>query len=154
MFQNQVYSENSLGREGFIARNNPVVSIPMIAEGSDVVVGKFVFDGTNPEKQVVGASAGTSRATEVAGLAIYQGAQVNFGAESLVLNEGEEVRVMKKGYAYVRATTQAVKGQSVYMDPTTGEIQTASSAPESFIDTGWKVEKGAVANQVCEIYNI
>ena len=62
--------------------------------------------------------------------------------------------LVKKGYVFVRATTQAVKGQSVYMDPATGEIKTGSSAPSGYIDTGWKVETGASANQVCEIYNI
>lgn len=153
-FQNAVYTEQALGREGFISRNNPVVSLPMIAEGSVVKAGAFVFEGTDAERQVVGASASTSEATAVAGLIAFDRMQLNMSASSLVINEGEEVRLVKKGYVFVRATTQAVKGQSVYMDPATGKIKTGSSAPSGYIDTGWKVETGASANQVCEIYNI
>lgn len=153
-FQNVVYTEQALGREGFISRNNPVVSLPMMAEGSAVKAGGFVFAGTNAEKQVVGASASTAEATAIAGLVAFDRVQLNMGASSLAINEGEEVRVVKKGYAFVRATTQAVKGQSVYVNTTTGAIETGSSASTGFIDTGWKVETGASANQVCEIYNI
>lgn len=153
-FQNAVYTEQALGREGFISRNNPVVSLPMIAEGDVVKAGGFVFDGTNPEKQVVGASTATKSATAIAGFVAFDRVQLNMGASSLIINEGEEVRVVKKGYAFARATTQATKGQSVYVNTTTGEIQTGSSAGDGFIDTGWKVETGAPANQVCEIYNI
>lgn len=154
-FQSRVYSEQALGREGFIARNNPVTSLPMIAEGSAVVVGKFAFAGTNAEKQVVGASSATAEATAVVGLVAYDRMQLNMsGTSSLAINEGEEVRLVLKGFVYVRPTTASVKGNGVYMDPATGEIKTAGSAPSGFIDTGWKVETGASANQVCEIYNI
>lgn len=153
-FQNTVYTEQALGREGFISRHNPITSLPMIAE-SDVVAGKFAFAGTNAEKQVVGASASTSSETAVAGLVAFERMQLNMaGSSSLNINNGEEVRLVLKGYAYVRPTTASVKGNGVYMNPATGEIQTAGSAPSGFIDTGWKVETGASANQVCEIYNI
>ena len=152
--QNTVYTEQALGREGFIARNNPVVSLPMVAE-SDVVAGKFAFYGTDPEKQVIGASASTSSKTAVDGLIVYNWMQVNMaGSPSLDINNGEEVRLVFKGFAYVRPTTASVKGYKVCMDPATGEIQTASSVPSGFIDTGWTVETGASANQVCEIKNI
>jgi hypothetical protein len=153
-FQNAVYTEQALGREGFIARNNPVVSLPMIAEGSAVKAGSFAFAGTDAEKQVVGASASTSEATAVAGLVAFDRVQLNQGASSLAINEGEEVRLVLKGYAFVRSTTAAVKGDSVYMDPATGDIKASSSSVSDYIDTGWKVETGAAAGQVCEIYNI
>lgn len=151
--QSQVYIEQALGKAGTISRLNPIVKEPMIAEGSAVVAGGFVFAGTNPELQVVGASASTSSATAVEGLAVFGRYQLNRNgfASSMAINEGEEVAVVKKGYCYVTVTDSATRGEKVFVNKTTGAISTGSSAGAGEIDTGWVVVTGAAENHVCEI---
>lgn len=150
-FQSNVNLVQALGKPGTISRLNPVPQhLPMVAEGVDVKAGSFCFAGTNPELQVLGVNAD---ATAVAGLVIferYQPALAGF-ADSLVVNEGEEVAVLKKGCAYVISSTEATKGQLVLVDPATGVISTGDAAGEGTVDTGWVVETGGDANGVCEI---
>lgn len=166
--QNQVYIEQALGKAGLISRQNPVTKLPMVAE-ADVVAGGFCFAGTDPEQQVVGLKTG---ATAVAGFVVFEKYQpaLSGAADSMAINDGEEVCVVKKGYCYAVSTTAAVKGQNVVVNPTTGAIQTlvitrtesvsgsaievTDNIPEGFIDTGWVVETGAAADRVCEICNI
>lgn len=123
--QSQVYIEQALGKAGTISRLNPIVKEPMIAEGSDVLAGGFVYAGTNPEMQVVGKKAD---AVAVEGFAVLGRYQLNRNgfASSMLVNEGEEIAVVKKGYCYALATTAASRGQHVVVNPSTGEIQTAS----------------------------
>jgi len=154
-FQQQVYIDGAFGRVGTISRNMiSTPKIPLVAQGTAVRAGGFGWRGTDPEKQVIGVNAG---ATSVDGLVIFSRMQANLrgaGANNLntlFINEGEECDLIKSGFAYVLSTTASVFGQSVYVNPTTGEIQTATTTPAGFIDSGWKVETGAAANQVCEI---
>lgn len=150
-FQSNVNILQALGKPGTISRLNPVPQhFPMIAEGVAVKAGSFCFAGTNPELQVIGINAD---ATKVEGLVIferYQPALSGF-ADSLDVNEGEEVAVMKKGCAYVISSTAATKGQLVLVDPATGVISTADEKAEGTVNTGWVVETGGDANGVCEI---
>lgn len=152
-FQSSVNIEQALGQPGTVSRLNPMTKLPMLAEGNAVKAGGFCFAGTNPELQVKGVDAS---ATAVEGFVVferYQAALGGFG-DNLNINEGEEVAVVKKGFCYAISTTQAVKGQKVLVNPTTGAIATGASAGEGQIDTGWEVVTGAAANQVCEIANI
>lgn len=151
-FQSQVYIEQALGKAGTISRDNPVTKLPMVAEGQDLKAGGFAFAGTNPELQVKGISAGASA---VEGFVVFERYQAPIQGiiDSLDINEGQEVAVVKKGYCYAVATTQAVKGQKVLVDPATGVITTGAEAG-ALVDTGWVVVTGAEANQVCEIANI
>ena len=152
-FQSSVNIEQALGLPGTVSRLNPMTKLPMLAEGNAVKAGGFCFAGTNPELQVKGVDAS---ATAVEGFVVferYQAALGGFG-DNLNINEGEEVAVVKKGFCYAISTTQAVKGQKVLVNPTTGVIATGASAGEGQIDTGWEVVTGAAANQVCEIANI
>lgn len=152
-FQSSVNIEQALGQPGTVSRLNPMTKLPMLAEGNAVKAGGFCFAGTNPELQVKGVDAS---ATAVEGFVVferYQAALGGFG-DNLNINEGEEVAVVKKGFCYAISTTQAVKGQKVLVNPTTGAIATGASAGEGQIDTGWEVVTGAAANQVCEISNI
>ena len=150
--QSQVYIEQALGKEGTISRLNPIVKEPMVAEGSEVYAGAFVFAGTNPELQVVGASANTASATSVEGFAVMERYQLNrTGTSSLLVNEGEEIAVVKKGYCYAYATALATRGDKVFVNTTTGAIATGANAGTGEIDTGWVVVTGAAANHVCEI---
>lgn len=158
-FQNQVYINQALGVAGTIARLNPVPQgKPFVTEGTDVKAGCFVYEGTDPETQVVGTKAGAS---EVAGLAVFERFQAPLGGvsalNSLSVNEGEEIFVALRGCYYAVCTTAAVKSQKVVANPTTGEVQTveaSASAPEGFIDTGWIVDTGAAANSVCVIQRV
>ena len=119
------------------------------------------MEGTNPENQVIGLSATTSSATAVAGLAVFEQFQPAVAGlsnlNSLKINEGENLVKLIKGYAYIISPTASTHGQVVGVDPATGTIETADDAASlssGYIDTGWKVETGGAADQVCEIYNI
>lgn len=151
-FQSSVNIEQALGQAGTVSRLNPLTKLPMVAEGSDVKAGGFAFAGTDPEKQVVGIDAD---ATAVEGFVVFERYQAPISErEGLSINEGAEVAVVKKGYCYAISTTQATKGQKVLVVLATGAIKTGSSAGTGELDTGWVVETGASANQVCEICNI
>lgn len=153
-FQSTIYSNQALGKPGTIARLNPIDKVPRVAE-KDVVAGGFVFEGTNPELQVVGASSDTSALTAVAGVAVFEKMQWNnSGAATLNINDGEELALVRKGYVYVISSTASTYGQVVGVDPATGTIETADDAASlssGYIDTGWVVETGNAAGQVCEI---
>lgn len=174
--QSQVYINQALGKAGTIARLNPLDKIPVVAEGSAVVAGGFVFEGTDKEHQVIGCSASTSSKTmaDIAGVAVFERYQLGASVSSnMVIHEGEELAKVRKGYVYVVSATQSTHGQSVCVNPSTGEIKTAtvtytstantstgaitttaSGIPDSCIDTGWFVETGNAAGQPCEIYKI
>ena len=152
-FQSSANIDLALGKPGTISRDNPIVKLPYVAEGSAVKSGAFVFAGTNPELQVVGVDA---NATTIAGLAIVERYQAPMAGmnNSLAVNEGEEIAVLKKGFAYVVSTTAANYADKVLVNATTGVITTAASAGAGVIDTGWTVVTSAAANKVCEIASI
>lgn len=149
-FQSSANIDLALGKPGTISRDNPIVKLPYVAEGSDVKAGAFVFAGTDAEKQVIGLDA---NATAVAGLAIMERYQAPMAGmnNSLVINEGEEVAVVKKGFAYIVSTTAANHADKVLVNATTGVITTAANTSAGVIDTGWSVVTSAAANHVCEI---
>lgn len=152
-FQSTIYSEQALGKPGTIARLNPVDKVPVVAE-ANVVAGGFLFAGTNPETQVIGPSAATASLTaaDIEGVAVFEKMQWNAsGQPSLNINNGEELAKVRSGYVYVISSTQSTYGQKVLLNPTTGEISTGASAGTGTIDTGWVVETGNAAGQVCEI---
>lgn len=151
-FQSQVYIQQALGKAGTISRDNPVTKLPMIAEGNEVRAGGFCFAGTNKEVQVKGVDA---NAKEVAGLVVFERYQAPMTElNGTLINEGSEVAVVLRGFAYVISTTEATKGQKVLVDKTNGTITTGDNAEGNNLDTGWVVVSGAVANQVCEIARI
>lgn len=171
--QNQVYINQALGQPGTIARLNPCDKIPVVAEGSAVVAGGFVFEGTDPETQVIGCSSATASKTaaDVAGVAVLEGFQLALGnVTGMAINEGHELAKVRKGYVYVVSNTAATHGQNVIVNPSTGVIETqtitytqsvagstvttTSDIKSGFIDTGWLVETGGDAGAVCEIYKI
>lgn len=171
--QSQVYINQALGQPGTISRLNPIDKIPVVAEGSAVVAGGFVFEGTDPETQVIGCSADTASKTaaDVAGVAVLEGFQLVLGnVTGMTINEGHELAKVRKGYVYVVSNTASTHGQNVIVNPSTGVIETqnitytttvsgssletTSDIKSGFIDTGWLVETGGAAGQVCEIYKI
>lgn len=158
--QNQVYINQALGQPGTIARLNPCDKIPVVAEGSAVVAGGFVFKGTNPETQVIGCSSTTASKTaaDVAGVAVLEGFQLALGnVTGMGINEGHELAKVRKGYVYVVSNTASTHGQNVIVNPSTGVIETRTTISDigsDFIDTGWLVETGGDAGAVCEIYKI
>nr|DAT09079.1 MAG TPA: hypothetical protein [Caudoviricetes sp.] len=171
--QSQVYINQALGQPGTISRENPCDKIPVVAEGSAVVAGGFVFEGTDPEIQVIGCSADTASKTaaDIAGVAVLEGFQLALGnVTGMTINEGHELAKVRKGYVYVVSNTASVHDQNVIVNPSTGVIETqnitytttvsgssletTSDIKSGFIDTGWLVETGGAAGQVCEIYKI
>lgn len=152
-FQSTIYSTQALGKPGTVARLNPLDKVPVVAE-ANVVAGGFLFAGTNPELQVIGASEATElkTAADIVGVAVFEKMQWNAsGQPTLNINNGEELAKVRSGYVYVLSSTESVHGQKVFVNPGTGVISTAASAPEGTIDTGWVVETGNAAGQVCEI---
>lgn len=171
--QSQVYINQALGQPGTISRENPCDKIPVVAKGSAVVAGGFVFEGTDPEIQVIGCSADTASKTaaDIAGVAVLEGFQLALGnVTGMTINEGHELAKVRKGYVYVVSNTASTHGQNVIVNPSTGVIETqnitytttvsessletTSDIKSGFIDTGWLVETGGAAGQVCEIYKI
>lgn len=171
--QSQVYINQALGQPGTISRENPCDKIPVVAEGSAVVAGGFVFEGTDPEIQVIGCSADTASKTaaDIAGVAVLEGFQLALGnVTGMTINEGHELAKVRKGYVYVVSNTASVHDQNVIVNPSTGVIETqnitytttvsgssletTSDIKSGFIDTGWLVETGGAAGRVCEIYKI
>lgn len=171
--QSQVYINQALGQPGTISRLNPIDKIPVVAEGDAVVAGGFVFEGTDPETQVIGCSASTASKTadDIAGVAVLEGFQLALGnVTGMAVNEGKELAKVRKGYVYVVSNTVSTHGQNVIVNPSTGVIETqtitytttvsgssletTSNIKSGFIDTGWLVETGGAAGQVCEIYKI
>lgn len=149
MFQSNVYTQQALGKAGTVSRLNPLTTLPMVAEGNNVIAGGFCFAGTNPELQVKGIDAD---AVAVEGFVVFERMQPALnGVTGTIINEGEEVAVVKKGFVYAVSTTEAVKNQKVLVDPATGTITTATAVSGGLLDTGFVVVTGAVANQVCEI---
>ena len=150
-FQSTIYSSQALGKPGTIARLNPIDKVPRVAE-ANVVAGGFLFKGTNAETQVVGASSSTAELTAVEGVCVFEKYQWSpSSAASLAVRAGEEVALVRSGYVFVLSTTASTHGQKVFVNTTTGAIATGSSAGSGEIDTGWVVETGNAANQVCEI---
>lgn len=152
-FQSTIYSTQALGKPGTVARLNPLDKVPVVAE-ANVVAGGFLFAGTNPELQVIGPSEATDlkTAADIVGVAVFEKMQWNAsGQPTLNINNGEELAKVRSGYVYVLSSTESVHGQKVFVNPGTGVISTAASAPEGTIDTGWVVETGNAAGQVCEI---
>ncbi len=150
--QTKVNIEQALGKVGTISRQNPITSVPRIVEDDNVYAGKFVFEGTNKETQVKGVLAG---ATSVEGLAVFGYQMGQTLSNNLKINIGEEIRVVKKGYVFITSTTNANYKDKVWVKVEDGTIKTSSQeTEEGFIDTGWRVETSAPANQVCEISNI
>ena len=160
--QSQVYINQALGQPGTISRLNPIDKIPVVAEGSAVVAGGFI-----------GCSASTASKTadDIAGVAVLEGFQLALGnVTGMTINEGHELAKVRKGYVYVVSNTASTHGQNVIVNPSTGVIETqnitytttvsgssletTSDIKSGFIDTGWLVETGGAAGQVCEIYKI
>ena len=144
-FQSTIYSSQALGKPGTIARLNPIDKVPVVAE-ANVVAGGFVFEGTNPETQVIGCSAATSSklATDIAGVAVFEKMQWNAGGQAtLHINNGEELAKVRSGYVYVISATQSTHGQVVGVDPATGEIRTAASGSLPSAAAGKEVFVGA-----------
>lgn len=130
MLQNQAYLTQALGKPGCISRQDPVPqSLPAFAEGNNVVAGKFTFPGTN-QNQVVG-TAGAS--TVPTGICIFERLQLNLsGLNSLTVNDGEVIRNLLKGCAYiVNDGGSAEYNDHVLVDPLTGTINTSSSTSQS-----------------------
>lgn len=150
-FQQQAYTEQALMREGIVSRLNPLTTLPMVAEGKDVKVGKFGFTGTISGQQVIGFD---EDATSVEGVVVFGGLQLGASiGNTLDVNEGQEVAIVTKGFVSVRPTTASVRKQSVFVNPADGEIRTGTKGATitDFFETEWVVETGASANQVCEI---
>ncbi|MDR0675815.1 MAG: DUF2190 family protein [Elusimicrobiota bacterium] len=155
-FQNQANISMGLGKVGTISRRNPLTHLSFLAEGNNIVSGSFVKRGTNPEGQAKALEAGDT-ADLILGVAVFEKYQVNLsGQNTLIINEGEEMTVVLKGYVYIQASTASSVGDNVIVNPTTGEIRTlvltytttanltsgavttTNNAPAGFIDTGFK----------------
>ena len=125
--QSQVYINQALGQPGTISRENPCDKIPVVAEGSAVVAGGFVFEGTDPEIQVIGCSADTASKTaaDIAGVAVLEGFQLALGnVTGMTINEPHDLAKVRKGYVYVVSNTASVHDQNVIVNPSTGVIET------------------------------
>ncbi len=148
-FQKSVNLYPALGVPGTLSRLNPVTKLPKFA-GKDVKAGGFCFsDGKGGNLTVYGTN---DNATAVEGFVIMERFQANLtGTDTLAINAGEEIAVVKKGFCYAVLTNYANPNDKVLVDKTTGEIKTGESASDNYIDTGWIVITGGEAGKTVEI---
>lgn len=145
--QSQAYITPALGKAGTISRLNPVPQhFPVVAEGSNVVAGKFLFAGTDAEKQVKGL--GVANQAPV-GLAIFEKYQPDLGGSTLAINEGEQLACLVRGCAYIIAPSAATKGLHVAVNPTTGAIELFTPTAATGAVTG-SLTSGAVTGTVSD----
>ena len=151
MFQQKVNLYPALGVPGTLSRLNPVTKLPKFA-GKGVMAGGFCYsDGKGGNMTVYGASEDNS-ATAVEGFVVMERFQANLsGKDSLAVNEGEEVAVIKKGFCYAQLSNYANPNDKVFVNKKTGEMKTGESAGDDEIDTGWIVVTGGDSSMVCEI---
>ena len=149
MFQKYVNEELGMGVIGKISRNNPVTSVPRITEDDGFKLGAVAFLGTNPETQVVSKKEG---AKSILGFVISTynlGSSLNYSTE---IRKGDEVQIILKGYLYASLANDSKYGDSVFVNPKTGELKAGTFADA--VDTGFKVERGGKAGETIEIYKI
>lgn len=152
MFQNNIYTEQAIGKPATLSRLENSEKVARIAE-KDVKAGSFAFSGTNPETQIIGCSTITTskKAQDIAGLVIFEKMQNGVAPSSLDINDGQEVTLLRRGYAYIISTTNSKYGQKVLLNPATGEISTSDSVASNLLDTGFVVETAGDAGQTIEI---
>ncbi len=153
-FQNKVNLSQVKYFDGDITRDNPINILPFFAEDENCIAGKFVFAGTNPTTQVKGID---QSATSIVGIVKRLGFQSNIGGSninSLSYNKGSELTIVLTGFIAIRPSNKSKHNDEVYVNPTTGEIQTGTTKPENFIETGFRVFEPNGANELCEIYKL
>lgn len=183
-FQGKVNIELTPYVQGQITRSNPCAKEGYFAEDANCFAGGFVFAGTNVETQVKGFSAGATEVVGIAKRTPYQanftGADsniYNLGSELTVLINGyvavKPSNESVKGHDVVvdpatgEIQTLVLTGSTTVTgttDTTTSAVDTPldngvatfayTNMPAGFIATGWKVNVGAGADSLCEIYKL
>lgn len=129
---------------GAYSLNQEVTTVKLAAYAA--LIASFVW--LDPAKDQV-KNAGTGKPL---GLAVRTrvDAQLQFGEEaSQTVKAGDPVTVAIKGEYYVLANTQAVIGQAVFANTTTGAISTATpgATVAGCVETDWRVITSAPAGQ-------
>lgn len=139
---------------GLINPNIACLPVPRITEDENCKAGGFAFEGSNPETQAVGFKAGATVDNIIGVIARVPFQSYNGGYNSIYL-KGTDVTIVVKGNICVTATNTPAYKDKVFVNSTTGEIQTGTGdAPANFIDTGWRVTQTESCNNTVEISNI
>lgn len=154
-FQSQVYTSVAPGVAGDPATPDQAIyqAVNFTAE-ADCKVGNFVFAGTDAGTQAKPSAV----SGQPIGLVQRNISYVNYNITSdgtLVAPEGSTLTVAVLGDFWVKTTTAATVGQSVYVSLTDGSVSTdaAGETVSGSVETTWKVKTPADANGMIIISN-
>lgn len=159
--QKQVNLYRAAGVQGDKATPNQSIYFPkqMVAEG-DVMVGTFVFYGTDASKQASNTKTGGTDASkqssntktgvtaaDLVGFVERVINYANYGVTSegtLIVPNKSALTIAMCGDYWATATTAATPRQKVFVNPATGAISTATAGetvPDA-VETPWTVIQG------------
>lgn len=156
--QKQVNLYRAPGVQGDKATPNQSIYFPkqMVAEGN-VTVGTFVFYGTDASKQASNTKTGGTAANLIGFVErVINYANYNVASEgTLIVPNKSTLTIAICGDYWTVATTIATPRQKVFVNPTTGEISTATAGKiaEGIIETPWSVIQGGAAGSPILISN-
>ena len=146
-FQKQVNLNQALGNVGQISKayHSFCNVIPAIAADEFVKVGSFVQSKTSPtnENEVIGAS-GKAISGSILGVVVRDSLKVaGDSTPTLAVKKGENCAILTEGSIFIEASSQAKKGQYVFLKDADGTLAFDNSATKtSHTYTGFRVSKG------------
>ena len=157
-FQKQVNANQALGNVGQIskAHHSFLNVIPAIAADDFVKVGSFVQSKTSPtnENEVIGAS-GKQITGSILGVVVRDSLKVaGDSTPTLEVKKGENCAILTEGSIFIETSSQAKKGQYVFLKTDDGTLVFDDAATKtSHTYTGFRVSKGneTAARGVIEI---
>lgn len=154
-FQSQVYTSVAPGVAGDPATPDQAIyqAVNYTAEAA-CTVGNFCFAGTDAGTQAKPGAASGKPLGLVQRNIVYPNYSIKSDG-SLVAPEGSTLTVAVMGDFWVKSSTQATVGQSVYASLTDGSVSTNSAGQtvSGSVETTWKVKTPAAANGMCIISN-
>lgn len=142
------------GLKGQINPDVPNLFIPRYTEDENCEAGKFVFEGTDAESQVLGLKEGATldKIVGIAQRVPFQSYNGSYGDKYI---QGKDVTILIKGNIFVTPSNAAAYKDYVFVNPTTGEIQTGTDdSKEGFLKTSWRVTRTKQCGDTVEISNI
>lgn len=142
------------GLPGQVNPDVPNLFVPRCTEDENCEAGKFVFEGTDGENQVLGLKEGATL-DKIVGIAKRTPFQSYNGSYGDKYIQGKDITILVKGNIYVTPSNAATYKDYVFVNPTTGEIQTGiDDSKEGFLKTSWRVSRTKDCGNTIEISNI
>lgn len=140
--------------EGMVNPQIPFLPLARYTEDDGCQAGRFVFEGSNPERTVVSTKSDAT-VDNLVGVLVRTPFQSYSGQYNDIYANGSSVTVLARGNVCVTASNVPAYKDKVFVNPSTGEIQTGSgNTPEGFLDSGYRVSQTINCGNVVEISNI